>query len=276
MNSFFSTLTVIYPIIISIFFIIILFSVKLESSLETKITISFGFTDLTIPFVKSLWLIRFILIVVIIGFAIYPLFRDYSSFFPKNYKLTVSYSNDDIAKAISELSTEETEKYNIDKDWVNKKDQIWHTIILDISNKMNEKIDVKSVPMIAVGGNTYFSVKQAGFLRYDLEDSYGNLDHELQLPTGRVVRVFTRFLLERRERFNVELSDIYFRGGIIVSGRFKQFLYSQNELIYLFKVLALTKVKFIPSICIGKTIYLYQDTKMVPIGVAENSPVERE
>lgn len=278
MDSFISSLLIIYPIIVSILLTIILFHVKIESSLETKITINFGITQLTIPFIKSIWLIRSILILAIIGFAVFPLFRDYTSFFPKNYKMTVSYSNNDIIEALREFSPAEIKKYSVERNWKKDKEQICQNILQNIANKMKQKIDGKNIPMVVAEGNTYFSIKKMGFLLYDLEDSFGNLDHELQLQSGKVVTAFTRFKLERRERLNVNLCDIYINRGVIVEGRFKQYLYSGNELIYLFKVLAVTKVKFLPSISVGKTIYFYRKDNgmMVPIGVAVNSPMERE
>lgn len=250
----------------------------LSSSLETKVTINFGFINLTIPFVKSLWLIRFVLIITIIGCILYPLFRDYTPYFPKNYKLTVSYSNNDIQNALSELSQEEMKKFKIKKVWLKEKEKIWETIVTDITDKMNENISTKHVSMTAVDGHTYFSIKKTGFLRYDLEDSYGNLDHQLQLPSAKPIKVFTRFELAKRERFDVTFNDIFFRRGIIVAGKFKQYLYSINELMYLFDILAITKVKFLPVICIGKTIYLYKNKQeqMIPIGMAINLPIERD
>jgi hypothetical protein len=279
MESFISTLSVIYPVLCSIILIIILFSVKVDANSKTNVTINIWFIDFTIPFIKSLYLVRFILIITIIGFAIFPLFRDYTPFFPKNYKLTVSYRNNDIQAALGELTKEEKKKFNIIEDiWVLKKDMIWKNIVNNIVNKMNEKINPKYVQMIAVAGYTYFSVKKVGFLKYDLDESYGNLDQELQLSDNKTIRVFTRFQLKRKERFNITLGDIYFRRGIIVAGKFKQYLYSQNELIYLFDVLAITKVSFLPSISVGETIYLYEDNnnKMIPLGVAVNSAIERD
>jgi hypothetical protein len=190
----------------------------------------------------------------------------------------VSYNNNDIKAALGELTKEEREKFNIEDIWVKKKDMIWKNIVNNVANKINEKIDPKYLQMAAINGHTYFSVKKVGFLRYDLEEAYGNLDHELQLSEKKAIKVFSRFELKRKERFNITLSDIYFRRGIIVVGKFKQYLYSQNELIYMLDVLAITKVSFLPSICVGETIYLYEDNdnKMIPLGVAVNSAIERD
>lgn len=278
MNSFISTLSIIYPVLFSIILTIILFSIRVDANSNTKVTINIWFIDLTIPLIKSLYLIRCFLIIAIIGFAIFPLFRDYTPFFPKNYKLTVSYNNNDIKAALGELTKEEREKFNIEDIWVKKKDMIWKNIVNNVANKINEKIDPKYLQMAAINGHTYFSVKKVGFLRYDLEEAYGNLDHELQLSEKKAIKVFSRFELKRKERFNITLSDIYFRRGIIVVGKFKQYLYSQNELIYMLDVLAITKVSFLPSICVGETIYLYEDNdnKMIPLGVAVNSAIERD
>ena len=150
MESIFSTLSVIYPVLLGSILIIVLFTVKQESAQEARISIHIGFTNLTIPFVKSLWLIRFTLVVIIIGFFLFPLFRDYSSFFPKNYKLTVSYSNRDIGKVLNEFSKEEIGKYLIDKDWKKKKERIWQSIIQNISNKMSNYDPLYSIQIYKI------------------------------------------------------------------------------------------------------------------------------
>ncbi|MGB7290550.1 MAG: hypothetical protein WBD99_00050 [Thermodesulfobacteriota bacterium] len=279
-NPFITFLELTLPFIIGIFALILMFFFSKEG--QSNITFTFFNLNYQLP-VKSVFAIRFTLLIIAFVLFSVPAFQDYTTFFPSHYEMEVFFDDDGIEKSLKEFSASEIESFNISKNWKYEKMQYFRKLNEDVFKTLgiNNFFDLRGGYIYSIGETKVFIEKTKGWQRYYIREASGFLTHYLEKPNEQKRQFNSRFiLLSTPDNFiDVTLSDIYFRHTKILRPQFKQMASltpTGEKILYHHSLITITKVRFFPIIKINNTVYFIRGKDafhLIPIGYAVYRPI---
>ncbi|MCP4581587.1 MAG: hypothetical protein GY839_08190 [candidate division Zixibacteria bacterium] len=264
------------PLIMFIICIVSLFFLRMNEE-NGKISIGFEHFGLKIP-VKSAGVIRILVVLIALCFLAMYLFIDYSSFFPKKFKMDVYFDDEGIQETLKTYSDSELEKLDIIKDFKSYQAVYYDDLDLELQKILSlDKFFALELKDIYSEGETTFIIKKVdGLQNYYLEESIGKLKHVLKQPEKPEIYFTSIFEKVKSPNDHIEptLIDVYIKQEILLKPKFIQLLAenytSKNGKIFHHTLYGATKVKFLPFPRYGHTIYLFEieNVGLIPIGYA--------
>jgi hypothetical protein len=197
--------------------------------------------------------------VIGVGVLVYHGFRDFSIFFPVNYKMNVYFSTESIEEVLNEFTRSEREDLNLKEPWYIEKQKILKC--------WNDKLNtVRGFQLIekttGVGDMTFESRRiEKNWQTYRIEKASGSITFKVIDENGTHTAWSTFELLDTASNtLRFRFLDAYINSARILRPRFVQWLYTSHadERRRLDDVTAVTKIRFFPFIKIEGTMYLVQ------------------
>jgi hypothetical protein len=227
--------------------------------------------QVTIPLTPAA--IQYLLAGVAVVCLLIPAVRDYSSFFPKHLHLKVSFDDPGLHENLNSFKPHlEKTNFAILTDWEEQKRQYFC--------KVNSRLADLGCPFqfqsgrfeMGSSGTVEFQVeREKGLQNYRLTHASGFLMHRQLGAKGEELVLPSTFELNNPDgySFRATLADVYYRWAVMIEPKFMQ-KYIDQSLKDFEILLALTRVRFIPSILIGPTIYLADfEGSLIPIAYGE-------
>jgi len=204
--------------------------------------------------------------------------RDYSSFFPHRFKIRVYFDDAELLKALGEFNKEELASLNLKGNWQTTRGMYFR----DLNQRLDKaKEAFRFYPTKTYGGGDGVIVGQMahwGIQKYRIVEGHGNLVFANDDTRGEATTLVTAYeLRDTPENFiTVGFLDIYRMKPLVIMPEFNQVIKrtmgSQKEIDHV--LCTATKIKFMPYVDIGTTIYLFKqdDGRRVPIGYAIYEP----
>lgn len=273
LSKMFDTLLLVWPILLAIVIIILMFLPTKTLGLLGAPRISildFVIFERFIPIAFY----RIVFFVIALILILLPSFRDYSSFFPRKFKMDVFYDDLGVAETIESLSESERRSLRLAEDWSKRK--------LAYFSQINSELAASEVPfqfstkygITSSIGETTFEVKMVdlGIQTYQIDEAQGSLRHSTIMDDNTVRTIFSEFqLLSTASRFvRVRLEDIYSFHSAIIRPEFRQvFRVSPAKELFHHSLTVATRVYLLPP-DIGRSLYLIRsdDGLSFPIGYA--------
>ena len=229
---------------------------------------------------------EYVLIRIALGVSAALLFiylgiRDYSRFFPQRFNVKVYFDNDGVTEALQTFDSREIVKLNLLKDWKAAKEAYFN----NLNSKLAEagfSFRFSDANGSTSGGGTGILkarlVERWGLQKYKILEGSGDLLFVTPVSNKEPLQLITKYKLSnsRANDFEVPLSDVYRMKPIVIMPEFNQVIHrtadAKGEFDHV--LCTATKIKFLPVIDIGKTIYLLKqpDGVRVPIGYCIYEP----
>ncbi len=284
-NSLFNFLYLVYPIIVGVGILSLQLLIK-QAEDVSKMQFSLGFVAFEGNF-RRLWIVRMILLVLAIGFFIYPAFRDYSDLFPRHMQMEVFFDDNGLTEIVNKFSNEELQETPLAENWREHKKQYVDSLNKVLSDvKHGFRFD--SLPgTVRSKGENSIEVKKLqswSWQRYRIQSGRGNLKHTHEIPSPgtdspqKPEIIESKFeLLETASNYiDLSFTEIYWKWTKVVRPEYKQFFrLSPDKDHYNSHLTALSRVRFFPYVDIEETVYLVRaerDNRYVPIGYAVYFP----
>lgn len=246
---------------------------------EEKVVLSiapFGidWVHLQLPLTR-LWLVRVICLLGALWFFLLPAFRDYSAFFPSNYKMSVFFDEIHLEELVGSLRERYQNSISVSADWKKRRAQYFESLDADAFRLFGLKgfFQRPERSLHSAGVMNFRTEKVKGFQRYKIMEAVGYLSHTREEPNKQKKVLITKFELveDRNAYIEPSLIDVYLGRKIIVRPRFNQIITSResggSRIHHV--VTAITETGIFPFPWVSDTVYLLEDVGgYVPIGYA--------
>lgn len=191
---------------------------------------------------------------------LFPAFRDYTPFFPNDYKMIVSFNDEGIERTLKEFSSTEQADLHLISDWRLRKQNYLDQINKLIKDKSGTSFSIDR-DTIGRGETTFWVHKvKRGLQTYQIDDAKGSIILENAAGgTPSIESEFTHWETDTSQ-IKASLIDVYFRWTMILRPQFRQYIKMgpevQNIITLDQPVIVATKVRFFPMVKVGKSIYL--------------------
>jgi hypothetical protein len=205
-------------------------------------------------------------------------FRDYSEFFPKRFGITVYFDNQGIQDVLNKYSSKELKRLNLMTAWEPEKEAYFKRLNQKLeSGGFNFRFSNGYPPTLGSGQGTLAGekVKRWGFQKYKIVEGSGNLSFETR---AQPLHLRTTYELADSRGNDVEagMLDVFLMRPMMIMPEFHQVFHrtieAQDEFDHI--LVTATKIKFLPIIDLGSTLYLYPQENgfRIPIGYAVYGP----
>jgi hypothetical protein len=211
-----------------------------------------------------------ILYLVGICFLVWPLFRDYTPFFPTNLKLVARFDDAGIIKSLNSIDESElAEKgIHIDPNWKKLKEGYLATLNGEIRDRFKDTEFAFSDSTQGEGTVFIKTTKASKWLTYEINEGFGKIHWQYDKD-----KFDTEFNLNCKSVVRLTPKDIYFKYNSIILPEYDQVIYmNPTKATIHHKLIAATKVTIFPLTDVSNSLYLYRGKERkdwVPIGYAE-------
>lgn len=212
-------------------------------------------------------------------FFIFPIWRNYSPFFPKRYGMQVYFDDEGIYDTLNQFSKKEQERLAIDLNWPDKKAKYLRALSDDVQTTIGAgfRFDPTSGALHS-HGETSFVVKKirGGVQVYRIVEAEGTLVHNW-VQGGRTMVLRSEFrLTETPANIIRARSELFIRGATAIAPIFRQTFWpspTSGETIH-HRLTVVSKIWIFPYIKVGRSLYLRQsgDQPAFPVGYAIYEP----
>jgi hypothetical protein len=226
--------------------------------------------------------VRLALGVSAVFFLVYLGVRDYSQLFPQRFNVKVYFDNDGVTEALQNFDSREIATLNLPKDWKAAKEEYFDNLNSKLADA-GFSFRFSHLDGSTSGSGTGIVVKahlveRWGLQKYKISEGSGELTFVTPVPNKEPIQLTTKYKLSdsRANHFEVSLFDIYMMKPIVIMPEFKQMIHrtaeAKGEFDHILRTV--TKIKFLPVLDIGTTIYMLKlaDRAHIPIGYAVYEP----
>jgi hypothetical protein len=231
---------------------------------------------------RRIWVVRTVLLVVALSSAFAGVAIDVSQFFPPHLKMDVYFDLPGIRRTLSIFTVSELAEVGIPADWeqyLPKYDQAVTTSLAELgrANPRRAKPNVPTVGRSNIhgSGETSFIVKRVGFFAYRLTESEGLLDFAVEEPRKPPTHFRTSFSLVDTAGSHLRPSfrQLMTAAPFLIEPEFKQILSIEDGALnapFDHIVVGLTKISILPLPEFSNTLYLWvlPDGTRTPVGYA--------
>lgn len=232
---------------------------------------------LTIPFVKVPFRVRsFLARRSLMGglaayFILFSVFRDYSTFFPKELKMEVFYDQAGLDDALKVFTVDELRRAGCDPaQW---KDQAAIYSNLDAFVQQFAHIPqfggFASRQLFSTGETKFVTVRVSAWHTYHVTDARGELRNALDAPGHAPVAFYSFFekVDTRQDYITPSPLDLFLRNSVVIAPRFKQYVAenrTSSSVQAPMTLLAVTKIKVLPRPFLSQTVYFAERSGQTP------------
>lgn len=228
---------------------------------------------------KGIYIKHTMVLIFSIAIFLYYLFLDFSSFFPRDMKMTVHFNDrEGISETLSELEIKEVNGLvismndkNIDEFFRSSDsvidrylgyDSFYHSSIIENNNTLE------------IDGSVRFIVKKTKEIqKYRIVSSNGNLKHKCKIKDKGVQELNVYFKKVITQNDEIKINNVkQIWNGIIISPCFSQNLIVDGKGTKKFEAMlyGVTKVNIIPYPQFSNTLYMVRkNDSLIPIGFAK-------
>jgi hypothetical protein len=227
----------------------------------------------------TVWLIRLLLFACGIALMVFPIFRDYSTFFPQRIKIEVYFDDGGLSSTLVALTPNTIKALDMSDDWRGAKEAYFAALNADLKKEnipFQFPPDMSTVHGIGRGAIKFRKISW-GIQEYRVERANGNITLTVLLPGSSTrSQLETAYdLLDTNSNFvTVSLRQMYWDHEIVVQPVFQQIIaLSQGKKLFHHTLTGVTRISILPP-KYQPTIYFArgQDGKSFPIGYAIYEP----
>ena len=226
---------------------------------------------------------RLFFLVLAILFIICIPFRNYAGFFPQDFTIDVFFDETGISNVLKEFTGEELKQLNLDANWPSSRKTYFNRLDQELKKRgFNFEFGKPDGIILGAGKGNIRAIPIDGwaFQTYSIVEAGGAITLSRNEPPAEPLRLFTFYTLRPSgaNQIALNITDIYLMTPLVIMPEFDQSVYLNPTQPYTEHVLiAATKLRFLPIIQLGRTLYLYtqSDGSRIPVGYAIYKPIER-